>query len=59
MSEEIKADDVVCGRCGCRPVHVDGKATWFGSYEGQKRVDVICSECWDKGERWGKDQAKP
>jgi len=29
--------------------------TWFGLYAGNKLVQWICSNCWNKGERYEKE----
>ena len=45
----------VCSRCGkeCEE-QTHGNPTWFGSYQNEKLVEVICIDCWEKGEKWEK-----
>ena len=46
---------IVCSRCDQRCKEAEhGNPTWFGRYENDKRLEVICIECWKKGERWEK-----
>lgn len=53
MEKEI----IICSRCGskCKEM-IDSKPTWFGSYQNDKRLEVICIDCWEKGERWNKEE---
>ena len=46
--------DAGCSGCG-KPIPevgvVNGLATWFGSYDGQKMTSFVCVECWHRGIR--------
>ena len=43
----------VCGRCKktCKKQEY-ADPTWFGRYFGDKLLEVICIDCWGKGEKW-------
>ena len=49
----MKNETLVCSRCKkiCREQTHD-IPTWFGKYVGDKIVEIICIDCWERGERW-------
>jgi hypothetical protein len=51
----MKDKTPICSRCGreCKEqTHAD--PTWYARYQNEHRKEVICVECWNKGERWDK-----
>ena len=54
MSEN-SVEVMKCSRCGNPPkVKTTDKATWYGRYHNAELKEVICVDCWRKGERWTK-----
>ena len=55
----MESEVIVCSRCHktCKAM-VDRNPVWFGRYENEKQLEVICIDCWKKGERWEKEAAK-
>jgi hypothetical protein len=52
--------EIICSRCKqkCNDDIKDLMASWFGKYKGDKLTEVICRDCWDKGERWENSSLK-
>jgi hypothetical protein len=47
-----------CSNCKKElPQEFDAKeqrALWFGKYDNDKIIEIICRECWEKGVRYSK-----
>lgn len=51
----MKKEEITCSRCGakCKEM-INSRPTWFGKYCRDKLIEVICIDCWEKGEKWEK-----
>jgi hypothetical protein len=49
----------ICKKCNsqCKEqIHAD--PTWFGRWLGDKLMEAICIDCWNKGEKWDNSSLK-
>ena len=49
----------ICSRCKkiCKKQEY-ADPTWFGKYLGDKLLEAICIDCWEKGEKWESSSLK-
>ena len=51
----MKEKTLICRKCKIKCKEQSGvNPTWFGKYQNEDLIEVICVDCWKKGERWEK-----